>query len=49
MPLYKGGYINNGEEILLTGTKKHFYYHNVELDETEKVTHIFGHDEERDL
>lgn len=47
LPIYQAGFINNGEEIIISGAKKHFYYHNLETDETSKVSSIFGHQDEK--
>jgi len=49
LPITHGGFINQGRQILLSGNRKHFYYYDIESDEINKVTHIFGHQEEKDL
>ena len=48
MPIYRAGFVNENE-ILLSGNKKHFYTYNIDTEEVNKITHIFGHLEERDL
>jgi len=48
MPIYRAGFISENE-ILVAGNKKHFYTYNTDTEEVSKITHIFGHLEERDL
>ena len=49
LPIYTGGFILGGSEVLLSGNRKHFYSFDVEKQTASKITNIFGHPDEIDL
>ena len=49
MPIYSASFIQKGKEILLSGSRKYFYYYDLVKNELMKVSHIFGNQDEKDL
>lgn len=49
LPIYSASFIQKGKEILLSGSRKHFYYYDLGKNELMKVSHIFGNQDEKDL
>ena len=49
LPIYSASFIQKGKEILLSGSRKYFYYYDLTKNELMKVSHIFGNLDEKDL
>jgi U3 small nucleolar RNA-associated protein 18 len=49
LPVYTASYILNGQQLLFSGNRKHFYYYDLNANKIEKITNIMGHQDESNL
>ena len=49
LPIYSSAFINNGNQLVMAGNRKHFYYYDLASNKLEKVSHIMNHNHEKNL
>lgn len=46
LPIYSAGFIQRGKEIIISGSRKHFYYYDMIKNELFKIGNVFGQNEQ---
>ncbi|CDW85091.1 u3 small nucleolar rna-associated protein 18 homolog [Stylonychia lemnae] len=49
LPIYNAKFILNGQQIVFSGNRKHFYYYDLATNKIEKISQIMGHSDETNL
>ena len=49
LPIYAACFIQEGNQIVMTGNRKFFYFYDLTKQKIEPIPHLLGHEDEKDL